>query len=80
MYEIFSPAVKISSICVVLNLVVSLDLKVKQIDVKTTFIHGDLEDEIYIEQPEGFKVKGKENFVCKLKIDFYGLKQAPRHW
>ena len=67
-----------SSIRVVLELVASLDLKLEQLDVKTTFLHGDLKEEIYIDQPEGFKVKGKEQMVCKLKKSLYGLKQALR--
>ena len=46
--------------------------------MKTSFLHGDLEEEIYMQQPEGFEFKGKENLVCKLKKRLYGLKQAPR--
>ena len=47
-------------------------------DVKTASLHGDLEEEIYITQPYGFKVLGKENWVCKLNKSLYGLKQSPR--
>ena len=78
--EIFSPVVKMTSIRTVLGLAASLDLEVEQMDVKTAFLHGDLEEEIYMEQPEGFKERGKENFFCKLKKSLYGLKQAPRQW
>ena len=74
--EIFSPIVKMSSISVVLGLTTSLDLEIEQMDVKTAFLHGDLEKEIYMEQPEGFIVKGKDDYVCKLKNILYGLKQA----
>ena len=69
-----------SSIRVVLGLAASLDLEVEQMDVKTAFLHGVLDKEIYMEQPEGFKVKGKEDYVCRLKKSLYGLKQAPRLW
>ncbi|GJX69857.1 putative RNA-directed DNA polymerase [Tanacetum coccineum] len=60
--EIFSPVVKMGSIRVVLGLAASLDLEVEQMDVKTTFLHGDLDKEIYMEQPKGFQVKGKEGY------------------
>ena len=75
--EIFFPGVKMSSIRVVLGLVASLDLELEQLDV-TSFLHGDLKEEIYMDQLEGFKVKGKEHMVCKLKKSLYCLKQAPR--
>ncbi|KAD5961373.1 hypothetical protein E3N88_12846 [Mikania micrantha] len=61
--EIFSPVVKMSSIRVILGLAASLELEVEQMDVKTAFLHGDLDKEIYMEQPEGFQVKGKEDYV-----------------
>ena len=76
--EIFSPVVKMSSIRIVLGLDASLNLEIEQMDVKKDFLHADLDKEIYMEQPERFKVYGKENFVCKLKKSLYGLKQAPR--
>ncbi|GJY61083.1 putative RNA-directed DNA polymerase, partial [Tanacetum coccineum] len=78
--EIFSPVMKMGSIRVVLGLAASLDLEVEQMDVKTAFLHGDLDKEIYMEQPEGFQVKGKEDYVCRLQKSLYGLKQAPRQW
>ena len=46
--------------------------------MKTAFLHGDLEEEIYMQQPEGIEIKGKENLVCKLKNSLYGLKKVPR--
>ena len=69
-----------TSIRVVLSLVAADDLHLEQLDVKTTFLHGDLEEEIYMHQLEGYEVKGKENLVCRLKKSLYGLKQAPWKW
>jgi len=57
-----------------LTIVVQFDLELEQIDVKITFLHGELEEEIYIKQPEGYNQKGKENNVCLLKKSLYGLK------
>ncbi|XP_059650617.1 cysteine-rich receptor-like protein kinase 42 [Cornus florida] len=78
--EVFSPVVKHSSIRILLALVAQFDLELAQVDVRTAFLHGDLEEEIYISQPNGFKVAGKENWVYKLKKSLYGLKQSPRQW
>ena len=78
--EIFSQVVNMSFIRVALGHVAHLNLEVEQLDVKTTFLHGDLEEVIYLQQPERFEVKGKENLVYKLKKSLYGLKQAPRQW
>jgi len=61
-----------------LALVVQYELELDQLDVKTVFLHGDLEEEIYMSQPTEFKTAGKENMVCKLKKSLYELKQSPR--
>uniref|UniRef100_A0A5B7BYT4 Reverse transcriptase Ty1/copia-type domain-containing protein n=1 Tax=Davidia involucrata TaxID=16924 RepID=A0A5B7BYT4_DAVIN len=78
--EVFSPVVKHSSIRLLLALVAQYDLELAQLDVKTAFLHGDLDEEIYMAQPDGFKVTGKENWTCKLNKSLYGLKQSPRQW
>jgi hypothetical protein len=49
-------------------------------DVKTTFLNGEIKEEVYVEQPQGFEVHDREMHVCRLKKDLYGLKQAPRAW
>ncbi|GJW04000.1 retrovirus-related pol polyprotein from transposon TNT 1-94 [Tanacetum coccineum] len=78
--EIFSLVVRMTTIRVVLAMCATYDLHLEQLDVKTVFLHGNLEEEIYMLQPEGFKQKGKENLVCRLNKSLYGLKQAPRCW
>ena len=57
--------VKISSIRTVLSLASTHDLEVEQMDVKTAFLNGNLEEEIYMKQPDGFHVEGKEDYVCQ---------------
>ena len=56
------------------------DLKIHQMDVKTTFLNGDLDEEIYMDQPEGFVEPGQESKVCKLIKSVYGWQQAPKQW
>ena len=76
----FSPVVKHTSIRVILGFVTMHDMELEQLDVKTTFLHGDLEEGIYMQQPKGFKEPDKEDYVCLLKRSLYGLKQSPRQW
>jgi hypothetical protein len=78
--EIFSPVAKLISIRVLMSLVATFDFDIEKKDVKTTFLHGDMEEEIYMKQSEGFVVKGNKKLVCRLKRSFYGLKQSPRMW
>ena len=78
--ETFSPVVKFTSIHIISALTAYYDLELHQMDVKTAFFNGYLEEEIYMLQPEGFGEKEKENMVCKLNRSIYGLKQASRQW
>ena len=72
--ETFSPIVRFTSICLILAIVASMDLELHQMDVKTAFLNGDLEEEIYMQQPVGFIKEGQENKVCRLLKSIYGLK------
>ena len=78
--EIFAPVAKHTSIRILMSVVVDQDLELEQMDVKTTFLHGELEEELYMEQPDGFISEDGENKVCLLKKSLYGLKQSPRQW
>ncbi len=77
--ETFAPIVKFVSIRCILALVAIEDMEIHQMDLKTAFLNGDHEEEIYMEQPEGFTQEG-EHLVCKLHKSLYGLKQFPRAW
>ncbi|GKV28505.1 hypothetical protein SLEP1_g37549 [Rubroshorea leprosula] len=79
-HEVFSPVVKHNSIRVLLAMVTLYDLELEQLDVKTAFLHVELEEWIYMSQLEGFIVSGKEDHVCLLQKSLYGLKQSPRQW
>lgn len=65
--------VRHTSIRVVLALVAHYDMTLEYMDVKTAFLYGDLEEQIYMEQPEGFSQLGHEHLVCKLKKSLYRL-------
>ena len=78
--ETFSPVVRFSSIRTLLAFAVDKEMHIHQMDVETAFLNGSLEEEIYMEQPEGYVKPGNENLVCHLKKSLYGLKQSPRCW
>ncbi|KAH9292456.1 hypothetical protein KI387_042361 [Taxus chinensis] len=77
-YETFAPDTKMDSVHLVLSLAASHQWSVHQMDVKSAFLHGDLHEEIYMEQPQGFV--HDSSLVCRLRRSLYGLKQAPRAW
>jgi hypothetical protein len=78
--EIFSHVAKLTSIGFLLSISSTSNFEIEKMDVKTAFLHQDLDEEIYMRQPNGFVVKGKEELVCKLKRSLYGLKKSPRMW
>ena len=78
LFDTYSPVTRITFIWMLIVLAVVYDLQIHQMNVKTTLLNGELEEEIYMEQPEGFVVPGKEKKVCELVKSLYGLKQAPK--
>ncbi|KAL0431869.1 UNVERIFIED_CONTAM: Retrovirus-related Pol polyprotein from transposon TNT 1-94 [Sesamum radiatum] len=78
--ETFSPVVRFASVRLILAIVAHLDLELFQMDVKTAFLNGELDEEIYMDQPEGFQEMGQKRKVCRLKRSVYGLKQSSRQW
>ena len=72
--ETFSPVVRFAFVRLILAIVANLNLELYQMDVKTAFFNGELDEEIYMDQPIGFVTKGQEHKVCKLKRSIYGLK------
>ncbi|GAB2285911.1 hypothetical protein Dimus_039730 [Dionaea muscipula] len=78
--EIFSPVVKFKTIRLMLVVTAFYDLELEQMDVKTAFLNGDLDETILMHQPPGYVDKLHKDYVCKLKKSLYGLKQAPRQW
>ncbi|OWY96660.1 putative mitochondrial protein [Phytophthora megakarya] len=78
--EVYSPVVRLDTLRVLLTVAAVWDYEVDQMDVTTAFLNGKIDVKIFMEQPEGFQVWGKETWVCHLLKSLYGLKQAPRVW
>jgi hypothetical protein len=78
--ETFALVARMEEIRLILSYACSKNVKVYQMDVKSSFLNGELEEEVYIEQPEGFQLSENIDYVCKLKKVVYGLKQDPRAW
>jgi hypothetical protein len=78
--DTFAPVAQYTSIRTIIALAASMGWKLHQMDVKTIFLNGDIEEEVYIEKPEGFVIHDEKSHVCRLKKSLYGLKKTPRAW
>jgi hypothetical protein len=78
--ETFSLVSRYTSIKVIISLASVMGWKIHQMDVKTTFLNGVIEEEVYKEKPQGFEVHGRKYRVCKLNKALYGLKEELRAW
>lgn len=79
-FDTNAPVARITTIMLLVEIASAFNLVIYLIDVKMTFLYGDLEEDIYMQQPEGFIMKGHEQNVSKLVKTFYGQKQAPKQW
>jgi hypothetical protein len=78
--EVYAPVARMETVRMVVALAAQRNWKIFQLDVKSTFLHGELHVDVYAEQPKGYEIKGSEDIVYKLHKALYGLKQAPRAW
>jgi len=78
--EVFAPVARLDTVRLLISLTAHHRWKIYHLDVKSAFLNGIFEEEVYVQQPEGFLVKGQEDKVYRLKKTLYGLNQAPRAW
>lgn len=79
-FETFAPVARFDTIRLLIALAAQKKWKIHQLDIKSAFLNGELEEDVFVEQPEGFQSRIYPDHVCKLKKALYGLKQAPRAW
>ena len=78
--EVFAPVVRFESIWVLISIAAQEGWILHDLDVKSAFLNGEVEEELYVKQPEGFLIVGREHWVLRLRKSLYGLKQEPRAW
>jgi hypothetical protein len=78
--ETYSPIAKMIIVKAIIAMAALKGWSLHQMDVKNVFLHGDLQEEVYMEQPPGYVDQTRPNLVCRLKKALYGLKQTPRAW
>ena len=79
-YYTFSLVAKIASVRLLLSLAARCSWPIFQLDIMNVFLHGDINEKVYVEQPPGFVAQGESGLVCKLRHSLYGLKQSPKDW
>lgn len=78
--DTFSSVARFTSLCIMFAYAAREGLTVHHFDIETAFLHGDLEEEVYLQQPDGFTIQGEEQKVCRLRKTIYGLKQGSKAW